>query len=262
MTDIISAPSKGLLAVEFPRGALEYLSGLISSFHLAEDTPHRGDGGPVLVRPGLGTADGATSMLRRFLEDIGFVSYGWNRGFNRGPVGELDEFIGELVGDLVTLHARHGAPVRVIGWSLGGVYAREMAKRAPHLVRQVVTLGTPFKGTADSTNGAALFQLLSGTKMHEDADLLRRLAEDPSVPTMSVYSKTDGVVAWQASQLPERPHLQNVELSDVSHLGMVCNPQVYRLLAEKLTAPASAASTAGKNVVEVNFRRRGMRKAA
>lgn len=235
----IPAPSKALLACEFPRGALEYLSGLLSSFRLAESCP-RGDGGPVMVLPGLGTTDSATSMLRKFLDDVGYAAYGWNRGRNCGPVGGVDAFVDNLVGDLERLDAHHGEPVRLIGWSLGGLYAREMAKRAPHLVRQVVTLGTPFNGT-DCTHGAALFEKLSGTSLHKDTALTRRLAQPPMVPTVSVYSKTDGVVAWQASLNPDMPHLQNVELNEVSHLGMVSNPVVYRMLAAKLAAPAPGA---------------------
>lgn len=257
MLEAFNAPSKAMLAFEAPRCALEYLAGWLSSGHIADELP-RGDGGPVIVFPGLAFGDFYTSIMRGILDDLGYVSYGWGRGINTGPAGgNLDALLADLLGDVTRVYLEHKRPVRLVGWSLGGIYARELAKLAPKLVHQVVTLGTPFSGTSDATNCGKLFELLSGSKANQDPQIAHRLAEPPPVHTISVYSKTDGVVAWQASLNPKRRNLENVELSEVSHLGMVTNPAVLRTLAAKFsTAPTSA------EVVEVDFRRRELRRAA
>jgi pimeloyl-ACP methyl ester carboxylesterase len=257
MPDAYIAPSKALLAVEAPRSALEFLAGWLSRGRIADELP-KGDGGPVVIFPGLAFGDFYTSLLRDFLNDIGYASYGWGRGINTGPAdGDLDALLGELLEDVTRIHREHKRPVRLVGWSLGGIYARELAKMAPKLVHQVVTLGTPFSGTSDATNCAKLFELLSRSKVNHDPLIAQRVAEPPPVRTISVYSKTDGVVAWQASQNPKRRNLENVELSEVSHLGMVTNPAVLRTLATKFSeAPASA------EVVELDFRRQTLCRAA
>jgi hypothetical protein len=252
------APSKTLLAFELPRAMLEYVSGWMSQGHLAAEC-EKGSG-PVIVLPGLGTSDASTSMLRRFLSGLGYAVTGWNRGINKGPTEPFDDFLAELLVDVEKAAAAYGMPVRLIGWSLGGVYARELAKLAPHLVGQVITLGTPSSGNADSTNGGKLFEILSGSKCHKDLRLQRRIARTPAVPTVSFYSKTDGVVAWQSCVNPELPHTENIEMSDVCHMGMVTSPKVYRALANRMTAPLATAKTG--QVVCVDFRRPKLRKAA
>jgi pimeloyl-ACP methyl ester carboxylesterase len=229
----------------------------MSQGHLAGEC-EKGSG-PVIVLPGLGTSDAATSMLRRFLAELGYTVSGWNRGINKGPSEPFDAFLADLLVDVEKAVAEHGMPVRLIGWSLGGVYARELAKLAPHLVSQVITLGTPSSGNADSTNGGKLFEILSGSDCHKDVRLQRRIAKTPSVPTVSFYSKTDGVVAWQSCVNPELAHTENIEVSDVCHLGLVKSPRVFRALANRMAS--QVVMSAGK-VVRVDFRRPKLRKAA
>lgn len=254
MPDFIHAPSKLLLAMEFARGTVEYLHGWAGRHQLSLRCA-RG-AAPVMVYPGLATNDAATAMLREFLQSLGYAVYGWGRGVNRGPNGDFDAFLTELCDDLRAIRDEHGQAVHVIGWSLGGVYAREVAKLAPELVAQVITLGTPFSDAANSTNAGLVFELISQTQCHRDPRLLRRIAFTPKVPTVSVYSKSDGVVAWQSSLNPARRNTANVEVH-CSHLGLISSPEVMEVLAERLAVSLPAAA-----VVEVDFRRPALRQAA
>jgi pimeloyl-ACP methyl ester carboxylesterase len=129
-------------------------------------------------------------------------------------------------------------PVSLIGWSLGGVYARELSKLEPKAVRNVITLGTPFAQSPRSTNAWRVYSMLSGETLPDEL-MLRQLAEAPSVPFTSVYSKTDGVVAWQASiQKPDKHNLavENVEVF-ASHLGIGVNAAAWYAIADRLAQP-------------------------
>ena len=101
-----------------------------------------GDGHPVVVYPGLGGGTFTTSHLRSFLKDSGYTVHDWEDGVNTGPEGVFDDWLGSLDDRVRELHREHDRKVSLIGWSLGGVYAREIAKRCPDSVRQVITLGT------------------------------------------------------------------------------------------------------------------------
>ena len=131
------------------------------------------------------------------------------------------------------MHQQHGGKISLIGWSLGGVYAREMAKEMPDLVRSVITLGTPFTGHPKATNAWRFYNLVSGQQSH-DEDLLAEVRKPPPVPTTSIYSKTDGIVAWQCSINPTRhAHTENIEVH-ASHIGMGMNPLAMYAIADRL----------------------------
>lgn len=191
-----------------------------------------GDGHPVIVFPGLGATDITTAPLRTFLADRGYTAYPWKLGFNFGPRhGVLDALREQLrhVAD------RHRERVSLIGWSLGGVYARELAKLLPDCVRSVITLGTPFSGSHKSTNAWRVYELTSGRKVEHETALFD-LPAAPPVPTTSIYTRTDGVVAWQASlQAPSKanPHTENVEVY-ASHIGLGLNPTAWWAVADRL----------------------------
>ena len=268
MKPVDNAPSKTMLAFELPRAALEYFAGWMSQGHLTSEC-EKGDG-PVIVIPGLATSDSSTSMLRTFLSSLGYTVSGWNRGMNRGPTGGFDEFLASMLLDVEKAFNEHGKPVRLLGWSLGGVYVRELAKLAPHMVRQVITLGTPFSGNLADTNGGKMFEILSRSDCHKDPLLQRRVARTPSVPTVSIYSKTDGIVAWQCCLNPKMGHTENVEMSSVCHLGLVTSPAVFRVIAHRMSAVAEKDAAvevtkieSGK-VIQVEFRAaaRKLRRAA
>ena len=140
-TDCVGPPSRLLLALEV-RGILE-LQAFFAAYPLLRRAP-RGDGHPVLVLPGLAASDVSTRPLRTYLRAQGYAAHGWKQGPNHGPrpgvETGMDARLAELAG-------RYQRKVSLIGWSLGGVFARELARRTPALVRQVITLGSPFAGS-------------------------------------------------------------------------------------------------------------------
>jgi pimeloyl-ACP methyl ester carboxylesterase len=185
----------------------------------------------VLVFPGLGASGSATAGLRERLKGLDYDVYDWEQGINQWPDADFDEFILLLGDQLKRVFARNGRPVSLIGWSLGGVYARELAKKYPERVRQVITLATPFADPPNSTHAGWLFTLLNGGVSPMDEALLRRLSVDPTVPCTSVYSQSDGIVGWQGCVGTEAAHHRNIEVDNVSHMGMVHHPEVMRVVA-------------------------------
>ena len=128
----------------------------------------------------------------------------------------------------------HEAPITLVGWSLGGIYAREVAKRLPPRVRQVITIGSPFGGTPDHTHARWIYRLLNGKKPPFTQSLAKRLAAAPQVPTTSIFSRTDGIVPWQACiQEGGAPHCENIEVRG-SHCGLGWNTEVFRVIADRL----------------------------
>lgn len=192
----------------------------------------RGDGHPVLVFPGLVTGDFSTLVLRNYIDQLGYASYAWEMGLNLGPRPGVVERCIERVRDL---HSAHGEPVSLVGWSLGGVYAREIAKLMPETIRQVITLGTPFAGSAKATNAWRLYEFTSGQRIEEDPRIAN-LRDTPPVPTTSIYSRTDGVVAWQCSVERETGTSENIEVH-ASHCGLGMNPAALYAVADRLSQP-------------------------
>ena len=232
----MSVPSKLLLSVEGIRSLYEYAVGWILNMPLQYICP-KGDGHPVMVIPGLGTADGSTHYIRNFIEGLGYEPHSWGMGRNLGPRRGFDNMLEQLVKNLTVIYEGAGnTPVSLIGWSLGGIYAREIAKRAPHMVRQVITLGTPFKGDISSgTNATALYELLSRDKSHKDPIIIKQLSTVPPVPFTSIYSKSDGVVDWECSIESEGEYIENVEVPAASHLGLGHNPVSMYIVATRLS---------------------------
>jgi dienelactone hydrolase len=150
----------------------------------------------------------------------------------------LDKLTVELENRIRAISAAHGgAKVSLIGWSLGGIYAREIAKIAPDVVRQVITLGTPFKGDPLATNATMLYELLSKDKSHYNPAIIESIAKCPDVPFTSIYSKTDGVVAWKCSLEVESDFSENIEVPGASHLGLGHNPISMHIIANRLSQP-------------------------
>lgn len=193
-----------------------------------------GAGQPVIVYPGLGTSAAATLVLRSFLQRCGFAVYDWAQGINTGPPADFDAWLQTLAHTLTHVHARHRRRVSLLGWSLGGIYARELAKCRPDLVAQVVTLGTPFTGHPKATNAWPLYRLLNGRSPCADAALLRRLRRCPPVRTHSVYSRSDGIVSWRCAKAPPGARTRNVELNHIGHLGLVVHPHALRTVGRLL----------------------------
>ena len=227
-TTTIRPPSTVLLFTEGVRALLDATMTLAT--WPSPQQCEKGDGHPVLVLPGLGAGDLTTKPLRAFLGRLGYETHGWDQGINCGPrPGVLEKMVTQL-----SALADGGRKVTVIGWSLGGVYARYLALQHPDLVRQVVTLGSPFAGNvASATNAGVVYRLLSGETVDADDGLLLAIQQTPSVPTTSVFSRTDGVVAWRSSIEQKGPLSENVEVRS-SHIGLGLNSSVYRLIADRL----------------------------
>ncbi len=220
-------PSPLLLMLEAPRMPWEYASLLATSPLLKRAVA--GDGHPVVVFPPLGASDITTAPMRQFLRARGYTPYAWSQGFNFGPRAGVLEGCRELV---AAAHRRHGTPVSLVGWSLGGLYAREIAKEMPEAVRCVVTLATPFTGHPRANHAWRFYEWVSGRRVDDDA-LLTELRRPPACPTTSIYSKTDGIVAWPCSINEPAPRTENIEVH-ASHLGMGLNPLALFALADRL----------------------------
>jgi pimeloyl-ACP methyl ester carboxylesterase len=189
----------------------------------------RGDGHPVIVYPGLGATDFTTAPMRNFLQDLGYSAYPWKQGFNFGPRNGVLDAVRHHVRRIAE---RHGEKVSLIGWSLGGLYAREMAKECPEQARCVITLGSPFAGHPRATNAWRFYEMVSGQDVHDPA-LIEQIRGAPPVPTTSIYSRTDGIVAWQCSLNKESPQAENIEVH-ASHIGMGMNPLALYAIADRL----------------------------
>jgi pimeloyl-ACP methyl ester carboxylesterase len=208
-------PDRRLLLAEGPR-VLAELTSLMPASPFLYQAP-RGDGHPVLLMPGLGGGDGSTTVLRGFLSSLGYQGHPWNLGTNRGP--GMPDLLVNLATRLDEVFAAAGErKVSIVGWSLGGVYARVLAHHYPKKVRQVVTLGSPFAGSPRSTSSQ-----------------LRSLAGEPlpGIPCTAVFSKTDAIVPWQMATQQPTEIAENVEVYS-SHIGLGFNPAVLYAVADRL----------------------------
>jgi pimeloyl-ACP methyl ester carboxylesterase len=224
--ELVGAPGPLLLMME-ARAPWEYAA-MVAAAPWLNRLP-AGDGHPVVVFPGLGASDMSTLPLRNFLRDRGYTPYAWKQGFNFGPRHGVLDSCRSLVQQVAQ---RHQEKVSLIGWSLGGVYAREIAKEQPAHARCVITLGTPFAGHPRATNAWRFYEMVSGQSTH-DPDLIEQIRQPPGCPTTSIYSKSDGIVAWQCSINPDAPHCENIEVH-ASHIGMGMNPLALYAVADRL----------------------------
>jgi len=170
----------------------------------------KGDGHPVLVLPGYLADDASTRVLRGYLRERGYAAHGWRLGRNLGPRDDLQR---RLRNRLEALRRESGQKLSLVGWSLGGVYAREMARALPRDVRQVISLGSPFRR---NWVGAS--------------------PEPPPVPSTAIYTRSDGVVAWSTCRERETEQTQNIEVRG-SHVGLGFNPLVLYAVADRLALP-------------------------
>ena len=177
------------------------------------------------------------AMLRRWLDGLGYNAIPWGLGRNVGPRGILMERLIATVGDLAREHRQ---PVSLIGHSLGGVFAREIAKVIPTQVRQVITLGSPFRQTDANGTAAGVLRLVEMAAGEEADDLKRRMGDisrPAPVPSTAIYSRTDGIANWKACIEEETPYTDNIEVYS-SHSGMGFNPAVYYAIGDRLAQPA------------------------
>ncbi|MGZ5079226.1 MAG: hypothetical protein ACXWHZ_06755 [Usitatibacter sp.] len=225
-TRSLKAPGALLLALE-GRAPWEFGAAL-AAFPLMRFGP-RGDGHSVVVFPGLAASDVSTLPLRAFLAERGYKPHGWELRFNLGPRAGVVERSLERVR---RIRRETGRRVSLVGWSLGGVYAREIAKLAPEDVRCVITLASPFTGHPRANHAWRLYELASGHSL-DDLELVEGVHEAPPVPTSSLFSRSDGIVAWRCSLQPALPLAESIEVT-ASHIGMGLNPAAWYAVADRL----------------------------
>ena len=227
-----AAPSWLLGLLELPRAVGEASALLPTTGRLRRLPP--GDGHAVITLPGFLAGGGSMRVLRSYLTGWGYDARCWGLGRNLGlsrkrdVEGLLDRRISEVADE-------SGHKVSLIGWSLGGLFARELARRHPDKVRNVLLLGGPI-GDPRATNAWRLFEAVSGIRI-DDAGLterIRGLREPvPDVPMTAIYSRSDAVVSSDIARLPPGRLVENVGVT-ASHFGMGFNPAVLYLIADRL----------------------------
>jgi Palmitoyl protein thioesterase len=231
MVQPVSRPSFLWLLSEPSRALLELgMSFPFSSF--SNKTVKTGDGHPVMVLPGFMSTAASTAILRKFVASLGYNVYDWGLGRNLGKI----EFVGLLLERIDEIHQQTGQQVSLIGWSLGGVFARQLAKERPDIIRQVITLGSPFAGLTEPNNASWMYNLITGGRKVKEVNelFLNDLPLPAPVPTTAIYTKEDGIVPWQmCMEREEDNYHQNVQVHG-SHIGLGVNPAVLSIIADRL----------------------------
>jgi pimeloyl-ACP methyl ester carboxylesterase len=225
--DRVRRPSLALLALEGPRAVGEL--GLLAGFQPLLRQAPRGDGHPVLVLPGLLADDRSTAPLRGYLRVLGYHVHGWSLGRNL-PSERIRSGLAARVAELAGRHA--GRRLSIVGWSLGGIYARQIALLVPRSVRQVITLGSPFaEAPGEESHPGAVMRRLFGDRPPPD------LQQGPlPVPSTAIFSRSDGVVPWRASRGSTGERSESIEVV-ASHCGLGHHPAVLWAVADRLAQP-------------------------
>ena len=189
---------------------------------------------PVMLLPGFGTHPARMRGLGRALEGAGHRVADWGLGFNFGPSEDRFDRLCERV---VTMARREGQPLVLIGWSLGGLFAREIAHRHPEAVAMVITLGSPFSGDRRANNAWRAYQAITGHAVDAPPVGERCFGAKPPVPTIALWSPRDGIVSPRSAcgRPGERDRAVAVRCT---HLGFAGHPDVARMLVALLGAPA------------------------
>jgi pimeloyl-ACP methyl ester carboxylesterase len=221
-------PSLFLMLAE-ARSVFEFNTSLLLS-PLLMRAP-RSDGHPVLALPGFLASDLSMAPMRRYLKELGYDTYAWNLGRNLGGVASKRGALRDL---LKQIRETSGRKVSIVGWSLGGIYARDLALQLPDMVRSVITLGSPFANDITATNATRLYEALSGEGINDYPEIREAIAGDLPVPATSIYSRTDGIVNWHTSLLRPSDTAENIEVHLASHIGLGVNPAALWAVADRL----------------------------
>jgi pimeloyl-ACP methyl ester carboxylesterase len=187
------------------------------------------DGPRVMVIPGFVANDRTTLGLQRALAAAGYRVTGWGMGLNTGVKADTRERIAERIEAF-----GGGGKIILVGWSLGGVFAREVAKLRPDLVEKVVTLGSPFSGDPRSNNVWRLYEWVAGHPV-DDPPIDSDLAEKPPVPTLAIWSRRDGIVSIRAARGLEHESDRQVEMT-CSHMAFGVSGRAYPHIIAALKA--------------------------
>ncbi|MEM9183526.1 MAG: alpha/beta fold hydrolase [Pseudomonadota bacterium] len=252
----LSPPTKPQLLLE-SRAALDVLRMMPVLAGARLNAPKDNAGQPIMVIPGFGSGDSYTRPLRYFLKRLGYPAVGWGLGRNLGGLDvdhqqsdvserwnmpRLEPYrreagvpyvIDRLVERVTEFHREFDRPVTLIGWSLGGFMAREVARDFPELIDQVITMGSPTVGGPKYTAAADWFRQRKINLDWIERETAKRESTPISVPITAIVSRSDAIVGWGAAQDPTSPNVRHIEVS-ASHLGMGFNPTIWRHIREAL----------------------------
>jgi pimeloyl-ACP methyl ester carboxylesterase len=225
-------PPAVLALLEAPRAMAEYV-GFVAIARLLS-VGRRGHGRPVLVLPGLLADDRSTRPLRRLLNSAGYTAYGWRLGTNIGPTRRIIRGMDAVLAEITD---RHGEPASLVGWSLGGLLAHDIAARRPAAVDRLITLGSPLYSTDPSqSRGSPFYDEYAAAHLPEYSRASWRPPGRLPMPATSIFSKTDGVVRWHTCLHPPGPLTENIEVCS-SHCGLGCHPAAAYAILDRLAAP-------------------------
>lgn len=214
----------------------------------------------VLVVPGFGSGDAYTLPLRRFLRHQGLASEGWGLGTNlagadlpheladlsdRWDVSPRDDYRGEasvpylidrFYERVARRHTETGKTISLVGWSLGGYFAREVARDMPDIVDRVITMGSPVSGGPKYTAAAPFFEARGQDLDWIEEEVTRRASRPIAQPITAIVSKTDGIVGWEAAQDTYNPNVRHIDI-DAAHLGMGFKPEIWGHVWDALMEP-------------------------
>ena len=223
---------------ELPRALLEFAS-LLPAHLLLKKAP-AGDGHPVMTLPGFRGNDTSMNILRRYLEAWGYDPHPWGLGTNLGVGFDRMYYERRFLSQLERVTRRRGQPATLIGWSQGGVIARQAAKKRPELVRQVITMGSPIGDSPEATTIWRIFERTSEQAITPElmAHLKEVATPVPDVRCTCIYSRSDGIVSPQIAQDQVSPTAENIGVV-ASHFGMAVNPFVLYIVADRLSQSES-----------------------
>jgi len=232
--DVAAKPPPIFLTMTEGRAVLE-----LASFGLLRRqmrTLPKGDGHAVLVLPGFMASDVSTRPMRNLLDDLGYAAHGWSLGRNVKFDAAREQALSDLVEDVFTDSGRR---ISIVGWSLGGVFARELAKAHPEKVRCVISLGSPITNNRRYSAPSKFFEAINGRTTEPELNgRFRDLEAAPPVPTTSILTKTDGIVSWRGSvQDPRKGGQTENIVVPASHVGLGVNPLVMVAIADRLAQP-------------------------
>ena len=180
----------------------------------------------VMVLPGFACSDLTTLFMRRQLRKAGYDVHGWGLGINRG---NIEETLPTVIAKIEALVEKNGGPIVLLGWSLGGVMGREIARDRPELVKLVLTAGAPIIGGSKYTTVNHWFRLMGYDPEELETQLMARYMRPIETPVIAYYTRKDHIVNWHACIDPYTPNIQHVEV-DCTHLGMGFSPQLFEYI--------------------------------
>lgn len=225
----LKKPSQLLHLTESIRSFFETIRGFL--LLLFSKKTNIGQGRVVMVIPGLLTSDFWTMVLRNYLKKNGFVVYGWELGINLGDLEKLPL----LAKKIEAISEKHQQKVTIIGWSMGGLFCREVCHQIPEYIAHTITMGSPFANLHAPNNAKWVYELLNDEN-EVDPKLTSRLHLPTPMPSTAIYSKNDGIIPWQAcmDKITDEQH-KNVEVKS-SHFGMGANDKVLHAVLQSLAA--------------------------